>query len=391
MATASIKYYPVCNGDCSLLTLSDNTTMLVDCNIRESSKGTSDETQFDVKADLLQSIQKRDGKPFVDVFVLTHGDKDHCLGYTKNFYRGDPSKYGKANLDAEEIIMDEIWFSPMIQEIHTNDEEDNFQREVERRVALHRKGDADCNKPGNRIVIIGYDGRDSFQTLNHLRKIPGTIITRFNQKEQVTFSVFLHAPFKEQLYDEEKTKNSASIVFQARFKQSAADSAFSCLAMFGGDADHYSWCIIREKTEANNNHKNQRALDWDLFLAPHHCSWTYFNDCPQKDNPTPKESSLAILDYKRRNARVIASSKAISDNDDNPPHYQAKQQYVSKVGSDKFLNTETHKLKGKTPQPIVFEATAQGPVPPKAAEGSALGAGAAGLGAIHKIPGYGAR
>jgi len=220
-----------------------------------------------------------------------------------------------------------------------------------------------------------------------LRKIPGNIITSFNQKEQTTFSVFLHAPFKEQLYDEEKTKNSASIVFQARFKQSAADSTFSCLAMFGGDADHYSWCIIREKTEAN---KNQSALAWDLFLAPHHCSWTYFNDCPQKDNPTPKESSLAILNYKRQNARVIASSKAIHDNDDNPPHYQAKQQYVSKVGSDKFLNTETHKLKGKTPQPIVFEVTAQGPVPPKASEGTAKGAGAAGLGVVNAVSGYGA-
>ncbi|MBO0360834.1 cobyric acid synthase CobQ [Hymenobacter sp. BT186] len=391
MATATIKYYPVCNGDCSLLTLTDNTTIMVDCNIRESSKGDSDETQFDVKADLLQSIQRRESKPFVDVFVLTHGDKDHCLGYTKNFYQGDPLKYDKTNLEAQEIIMDEIWFSPMIQEIHSNDEEDNVQQEVMRRVALHLKGDPNSNKPGNRILIIGYDGNDSFQKLNHLRKIPGNIITSFNQKEQTLFSVFLHAPFKEQLYDEEKTKNSASIVFQARFKQSPADTNFSCLAMFGGDADHYSWCIIQTKTEQSNNHINQQALNWDLFLAPHHCSWTYFNDCPQKDNPTPKDSSLAILDYKRLNAKVIASSKAILDNDDNPPHHQAKKQYVNKVGSVKFLNTETHIVKKKTPQPIVFEVTAQGPVPPKITEGSAIGAGAAGLGAINKVSGYGAR
>lgn len=390
MATASIKYYPVCNGDCSLLTLPDNTTMLVDCNIRESSKGTSDETQFDVKADLLQSIQKRDGKPFVDVFVLTHGDKDHCLGYTKNFYRGDPQKYGKANLEAEEIIMDEIWFSPMIEEIFTNDEEDNFQCEVERRVALHRKGDATCNLPGNRIIIIGYDGRDSFQDLNYLRKIPGNIITRFNQKDQTTFSVFLHAPFKQQLHQSDKDKNTTSIVFQARFKQSAADATFSCLAMFGGDADHYAWDVILTKTKENNNHVTQQALNWDLFLAPHHSSWTFFNDCPQKSNPTPKANSLAILDFKRPGARVIASSKAIVDNDDNPPHYQAKQQYVAKVGADKFLNTEVFKLKGKTPQPIVFEVTAQGPVSPKALEGTAKGAGAAGLGVVNAVSGYGA-
>lgn len=125
------------------------------------------------------------------------------------------------------------------------------------------------------IKIVGYDGNKDYSTLNHLRAIPGTVVSKFNNKQQTTFSVFIHAPFKEHLNSAEKDKNSTSIVFQARFKESATDKEFSGLAMFGGDSDHYSWAIILEKTKKYKNNTNEQALKWDLFLAPHHCSWTF--------------------------------------------------------------------------------------------------------------------
>jgi len=391
MPTATIKYYPVDNGDSTLLTLADGTTMLVDCNIRETAAGDTDDTKFDVKQDLLASLKRNtSNNPFVDVFVLTHGDQDHCRGFTKNFYQGDPAKYNADDRKEGRILIDELWFSPMVEELSTNADEDVFEAEAMRRVALHRAKAANCNDPGNRVVIIGYDGRGSFADLNHLRQTPGNIILSFNQKAQTTFSVFLHAPFKEQLYDAEKDKNYASIVFQARFKQQVTDTDFSCLAMFGGDADHYAWCVILSKTQRFGNDTSEQALDWDLFLAPHHCSWSYFNDRPQVDNPIPKPEPLAVLDYARPGARVIASSKAVSAADSNPPHYQAKQEYVKKVGASNFLNTATYKKLGNTPQPIVFEVTARGPVAAKLAESTAAVAGTGALGALHKPSGYGA-
>lgn len=393
MPTATIKYYPVGNGDCSLLTLGDSTTLLIDCNIRESSKGDADDTKFDVKADLLASLKKRtNDAPFVDVFVLTHGDRDHCHGFAKNFYQGDPAKYSKTDQEDYLIIMDEIWFSPMVEEISTNDDEDAFEAEAMRRIKLHRDKSADCNKPGNRVVIIGYDGKDSFQDLDHLRQVPGSVVKTFNGKAQATFSMFVHAPFKEQLHEyEERDKNYTSIVLQARFKQQATDVNYSCLAMFGGDADHYAWCVILTKTKKYRNHVKEQALNWDLFLAPHHCSWSYFNDRPYENNPDPKEEPLEVLDFHRPGARVIASCKEILDNDDNPPHYQARQQYVDKVGEDKLLNTATYQFIGSTPQPIVFEVTAQGPVFAKLVEGTAAVAGAASLGALNSVSKYGAQ
>ncbi len=199
-----IKYYPVGNGDQSLIILKDGTTIMVDCNIRQESIGSADLRIYDVKKDLLKCIGRRNDIPYLDVFILSHGDCDHCRGYKSNFYQGDPTKYSDKNRKAEEIIVDEMWFSPMIAEEHTNSDEDAYQQEAERRLYLHRKKDPNRNLPGNRIKIIGYDGNKDYHDLNHLRAIPGTVVKEFNNKIQNTFSVFIHAPFKEHLNSAEK-------------------------------------------------------------------------------------------------------------------------------------------------------------------------------------------
>jgi hypothetical protein len=392
---SKIKYYPVCNGDQGLLSVDENgytTNILVDCNIRESCKGDTDETQCDVKADLLQELKKKkvkdvDNVPYVDVFILTHGDDDHLHGFETNFYQGAPADFKKKHKDDGRIFIDVLWFSPMVMGTATNDDEKCFNKEAKRRIKLHRHNSADKDLPGNRIVIIGNDANEDLSGLDLVRKIPGQTVTRFNDRELKTFSIFIHSPYQQQLTDEEVDKNRVSLVFQARFKEKADSQGFCTLAMYGGDADHEAWKIILEKTK---KHNNEHALKWDLFLAPHHCSWTFFNDTPQHEHPDPVKTSLAILDYKRGTAKVIASSKEIKDNDDNPPHYKAKQQYIKKVKVENFLNTETYNKKGKTPQPIVFEITKQGPMFPKKTEGSAAVAGTSALQGVSKPSEYGA-
>ncbi|MDF0694786.1 cobyric acid synthase CobQ [Aquirufa ecclesiirivi] len=383
MANASIKYYPVGNGDTSLITLEDKTTIVVDCNIRNCD---IDEI-YDVKKDLLQCLQYSNGIPYVDVFILTHGDQDHCRGFKNHFYQGAPEKYSEADKKEKRIRVDTMWFSPMIAEEHTNDDEDAYQQEAERRLTLHRNKDPKKDNPGNRINIIGYDGSTDYKDLDHLRAKPGDTVERFNDRKQVLFSIFIHAPFKEHLeaLGDDK-KNSTSIVFQARFKNTPYQQDFSTLAMFGGDSDHTSWCIILEKTK---KYRNEHALKWDLFLSPHHCSWSFFNDRPQEENPDPKKTSLEVLDYKRINAKVIASSKKILNDEDNPPHFEAKREYVKKVTEGNFLNTTTYNVVNKTPQPITFEVTSQGIVKPKQTEGAAKVAGGAGLGIVNIPSKYG--
>lgn len=394
-----IKYYPVDNGDQSLITVDENnytTTILVDCNIRESSKGDSDPTQFDVKSDLLVSIKKRkvndvDAVPYLDVFILTHGDDDHLRGFENNFYQGDPKNYKKKNKDDGQILIDVMWFSPMVMGTATNDDEKCFNKEAKRRIQLHRDKSADKDLPGNRIVIVGYDANEDLDGLDLVRKVPGDVVNRFNERDLKTFSIFIHSPYQHQLSDEEVDKNRVSVVFQARFKSSASSAGFSTLAMFSGDANHEAWATILEKTKRYKNDVKEQALTWDIFMAPHHCSWSFFNDTPQENHPDSAKTSLEVLDNRRGVAKVIASCVEILNNKDNPPHYKAKEQYVKKVKDENFLNTAVAVKKGKTPQPIIFEITAQGPMKPKKQEGSASAAGGAALGAINQPSSYGSK
>jgi hypothetical protein len=275
-----------------------------------------------------------------------------------------------------------MWFSPMIAEQYTNDDEDAHQCEAERRLELHRNNHPEKDKAGNRIKIIGYDSNKDYKDLNHLRAVPGDVVTRFNDNNQQTFSIFIHAPFKLHLDSANKDKNSASIVFQARFKAYSWSSDFCCLAMFGGDSDHTTWAQILERTKRFKNDVTEKALNWDLFLAPHHCSWTFFNDTSKDD---VKSTSLEALGYARRGAWVIASSKKIVNNDDNPPYADAKKEYVKKLpSSDKFLNTAVEPNES-APEPIIFDITSNGPArAPKKTTGSAWSS-AGGTGAAGKV------
>ncbi|RBL90459.1 ComEC/Rec2 family competence protein [Chitinophaga flava] len=386
-----IKNYPVDNGDQSLITIEENgitTNIMVDCNIRDSSMDDSDPSQYDVKKDLLNTLKRRkvndiDGVPYTDIFILTHGDDDHIHGFEKNFYQGDPKAYKQKHKDQGEILIDVLWFSPMVMGTATNDDERCFNREAKRRIKLHKDKDAAKDLPGNRIVIIGYDANEKLDDLDLVRRVPGDVVSRFNERDLQTFSIFIHSPYQQHLTDDEVDKNRVSVVFQARFKARATDTNFSTLAMFGGDADHKAWATILEKTKKYKNDVNQRALDWDILIAPHHCSWTFFNECPQDKNPDPAPTSIEFLGYRRKGGKVVASSKLIENNDDNPPHYKAKEQYLDKLDKDSdFLNTANHPNSSK-PEPIIFVITENGPSKaPKVSSGSSItaagGAGAAG-------------
>jgi hypothetical protein len=303
MANNKIKYYPVANGDTSLITLVDNSTFLIDCNIREAEKDANENNIYNVKEDLLKSIQKRNNNPYVDLFVLSHPDQDHCRGFKKHFYKGDPKDYNETNRKKEEIIIDEIWVTSLLFTHDQSDDASSVRSEVNRRKKVIG---TEREKRGNRLRLIGYDDDEMF--FDVISYTPGNEINQINDKTYNNFSFFIHAPFKKDLITSkaEGDKNSASVVFQVRFKDNDYDLDHNTYAIFGGDADHYRWDKILSISEANNNSK---YLKWDLFLAPHHCSWTYFNDVPYEieANKTPKDYSLKLLkEYRETNGKIIA-------------------------------------------------------------------------------------
>ncbi len=350
-----IKFYPVDNGDTTLIKLSDGTTILIDCKIRDGEKNSAGYTIFNVKSDLLDELQKRDGKPYVDVFILTHPDEDHCLGFENNFHVGLETDY--KDEDNELIIIDELWVTPIVfTNSLTNDDAKVIRREAKRRRKLYDEDESNKEDRSNRMVIIGYDGEDNLENVPH--QYPGDVVEKFAGKEQAEFSLFIHAPLKADLIEgkADDDKNLTSIVFQARFRSDWENEDYGTRVLLAGDADHYNWDKIIEKTE---KYENEECLKWNIFLAPHHCSWTFYNDVPydkNEENKKPQKHSVKLIEeYKLEEGLIIASSKRIKNNNDNPPHYPAKEEYIKHLDKEGDFISLAESPKPSETKPVVFE------------------------------------
>ena len=249
--------------------------------------------------------------------------------------------------------------TPMLFTDATSSSAKALKKEANRRRNLYDDNSPAKDKAGNRLVIIGYDGNKRYDKVPSY--IPGDSIKEINGKIMSLLEFFVHSPFKDSLVEgrAEADKNGTSIVMQARFKYLSSDTQPSALYLFGGDADHYIWKEIQNQSK---NHNNDKKLDFDIFMAPHHCSWTYFNDVPYKKGvtDTPVDSSKNLITkHKTSGAVIIASSKQIKDDDDNPPHYPAKEEYIKLIGSDKFISL-AEEPDSKNPKPVIYEVTSSG-------------------------------
>lgn len=350
-----IKFYPVGNADCTLIKLDNGKTIIVDCQIlADLTDGHGKQVMFDVKADLLKELKKdASGRPFVDIFISTHPHDDHCKGFAGNFYYGDVANYDK-DKNKDEIIIEELWITPRGLKNDLSAPAEDIRKEAKRRRKLY-DDDADFKgTKGNYLRIIGYDKDKEFD--NRYCYVPGKLVTSVHDSSLSWLEIFIHAPFKEDIETSKKedNKNATSIVVQFGFKIEECPG-YKCKVLMGGDAEHEIWQHILD------NNTDEEKLKWNIFLAPHHCSWSFFNESDNKKEIKP--SSENILDKQIGfKAHIVASSNEIKNDDNNPPCYEAKQEYVKrlKVGSSHFLNTATLSKVGSIPQPIVFKITENG-------------------------------
>lgn len=354
MRDPSITYFPVGNGDTVLIQLSDGRDILIDCNITSDSRDDSDDTRYDVHNHLLSVLKKENGIPFVDAFILTHPDEDHCRGFGETFYTGDPSKYSEKHKSAGLIRIDELWFTPRIFSPHENDMCDSakvIRKEAERRAQLFQSKKTEKKNCGNLLRVIGYSDNPDLKGLEDLIITPGNSINLIGGNVSKDFSLYIHAPFKKDTDSKWGERNDTSVVLQARFDVDGEKNA--ALAFFGGDSGYGIWEDIIQRSKDD-------TLRWDIFMAPHHCSWSFFNETPYKDGDEPCKSSLDFLDKRCSGAIIIASCKPIEDDEDNPPHYVAAQQYIKIVGKDNFYATGEYP-NSKKPLPLIFTITKMGP------------------------------
>lgn len=355
-----IKFYSVGNADCSLIKTSNNKTIIVDCQILPVKDDKGNLIHYDVKQDLIKELPKDEfGHPYVDLFVNTHPHEDHILGFGDIFYLGDTSLYNEEK-DKDKIVVGELWIAPRCLDNDSNicDSVKQLRKEAKRRRKKYDDDNSYIGGYGNYLRIVGYDEDKEFDS--RYWYVPGTLITKVNGSALSYLNVFIHAPFKDDVENckNEDDKNATSIVLQIGFKfEKEGDVKWRLL--MGGDAEHNIWKHVVERNQ------NDSYLSWDIFLCPHHVSWSFFNEPDNKDEAL--ESSIKILQCRTgQNAYLVASSNEIKDNDKNPPCYQAKQMYLKYLDNeDNFLNTATFNVVDKIQYPTVFHLTEKAITPIK--------------------------
>lgn len=357
MAVPNITFFPVGNGDMTLLELESGTRILVDINIREPSDDVRDVAK-DLR-DRLTTDEK--GRPYIDAMVLSHPDEDHCRGLEKHFHLGALADYDN-NAEPKKIVIREMWSSPLIfrraSSKHTLcDDAKAWNKEARRRVNLFREHGIGEN--GDLILVLGEDQNGKTDGLEDILVCPEKTISEVAGKAQSNFGALLLGPLlaENEDDDQELSKNESSVIFKYTIGVGKVSDAVRFLS--GGDAEVLIWERLWQKYESSPD-----TLKYDLLSTPHHCSWhSLSNDSwgDKRRKAEVSEDARNALSQAYGGAVIVASSNEIKDDDVDPPCIRAKEEYQSILDdvAGEFYNTARYPT-SEDPAPLMFEVTAGG-------------------------------
>lgn len=360
--TARISFFPVDNGDMTLIRFADNpsTTLLIDIRIRAAADKTSEDTR-DVAGDLRERLNKDDNeRPYVDAFLLTHPDQDHCLGLQNHFWLGAYDDYPDDSKPENEkrIVIREMWSSPMIFRRKSKNHtlcQDALAWKKEARRRVNKWKDDGFFAEYDRIKVLGEDVNGKTDELEAILVKTGEDFNTINGEETSLFSAFLIAPSSPQddETEDDLSKNESSTIIL--FSISADENGLSRYKFLScGDAGVLIWERIWDKYA-----HNPELLEYDIMLSPHHCSWrslSWDSWSDYKEDAKVSEKAKNALGQAKNNAFIISSSKAIKDDKDNPPCIGAKKQYSSILrGKDGMFMCTGETPSEDSPKPLEFE------------------------------------
>lgn len=328
---AKLNFFPVGNGDMTLIETESGRTILIDINIRAAADDPDDETP-DVVAKLRDRLKRDDeGRLYVDAFLLSHPDQDHCAGLRNHFHLGPPEDWSE---DDDKILIRELWSSPMVFRRASSrntlcKDAKAFNAEARRRVQMFRNvGSAVSN--GDRILILGEDENGKTDDLEAILIRVDEIFSRISGVDDESFSAYLLAPLTKDDDEEQLSKNKSSTIIQISL--SGEGYADKCRFLTGGDAEVAIWEKLWER------HKDEPdCLFYDVLLEPHHCSWhslSYDSWSDMGEDAEVCRAARNALSQGRAGALLIASSNPVKDDDSDPPCIRAKQEYENIA--DKF-------------------------------------------------------
>lgn len=338
--TASITFFPVGNGDMTLVTFDNGQKLLIDLLARKAADDADDETP-DVMSDLRGRLTRDEkGRLFVDGFLLSHPDADHICGLETHFHLGTPGDWDE---DGDKILIREMWSSPIVFRRASKDhvlcdDAKAWAKEARRRVALYReKGTATIE--GDRIQIMGEDQDGKTDDILPIVVKAEALVTSLNRVASGTFEGRLLAPIPHD--DDEKLeellgKNQSSVII--RFSILGGGVLDKCRFLSGGDAEAAIWERLWDK----HGDYNADWLSYDILQTPHHCSWhslSYDSYSTYGEDAEVCEGARNALAQIRKGAVIVASSKTIDPEDVDPPSDRAKREYITIVddAEDRFI------------------------------------------------------
>jgi len=339
----AVLYWPVGTGDSTTLVLVPG-EVIMQIDLRHLGKADDPkEPEWPIIDHLVKALPRRNGRPYLALFVLTHPDQDHIQGFSELLKR---------------VHIGEIWHTPKIFRDQSDqeslcDDARAFRKEADRRrkQILNKPNDI---KSGDRLRVIGHDDilkEDKYKNLPEICKSrPGDMVSIVDGRELSSdFHTFIHAPFKD---DQAKDRNNTSLSIDVVIFEGKKYGQF----LFFGDREYPTIKQIFEITEKNA--KNTAYLCWNVMLSSHHCSKAVMYW--EEEDDEGEKFKRDIMEYFDKYARpdgayIISSSHSdFTDGDgDNPPHKKARKRYEEILKAGCFVCTHEYPDK-ESPEPIVF-------------------------------------
>ncbi len=357
----TLSFFPVGNGDMTLIKTASGRHILIDLNIRADADDPDDDTP-DV-AKMLRERLNRDSEHrlYVDALLVSHPDKDHCTGLRKHFHLGPPNEWSSK---ADKIFIREIWSSPMVFRRASRrhilcDDAKAFNAEARRRVKQFREGGESIGD-GDRILILGEDEDGKTDDLNQILVRVDEEFSHVNGSGDPSMTARLLGPLPKADEDDEEilSKNNSSTIIQ--FSLAGGGIPDKCRFLTGGDTEVAIWEKLWQR-----HWWHADWLSYDILQTPHHCSWhslSYDSWSDLGEDAEVCEDARNALSQARSGATIVSSSNAIKDDKNDPPCIRAKREYVSIADDVKG----TFRCVGeypseKSPDMMEFEITQYGP------------------------------
>lgn len=337
-----LVFWPVGTGDSTTIVVDDEHVIQVDLH----DMAMADETGAVVAAvadRLVEVLPQRDGRPYLAAFILTHADKDHCLGF--------------ADL-LSKVTIGELWATPRLWREYTEHklllcpDAEVFHKEAKRRVTATEKAVAAGKRPasGDRIRVVGYDTDHDKHAYSELPdeylSYPGEAVTSIDGEDlSDRFEVFIHAPFKDDCAAE---RNDTSLAIQVTLKSS--DGVEGHVLLLGDLA----YDTITKIFDYSEHAERSERLSWGVLLAPHHCSKKVMY-VTEDGTEVLKRDILDMFErHQDGDAVVVVSSDEFPSKNkvgDNPPHLLARARYEEVAAS---LVCTGEYPSPDAPRPVVF-------------------------------------